>query len=451
MNPNQNTRVVAPLTRRDFLRTTSTAVASTAVLGSLTVERAAHAAGDDELKLALIGCGGRGSGATDQALKTKGKVKLVALADVFKDRLETSLTSLQTQNPDRVDVPAGRQFIGFDAYKQAIALADVVVLGTPPGFRPDHFAEAVQQGKHVFMEKPVATDAPGVRKILAATEEAKKKNLKVVVGLQRHYDPKYLETIKRVHDGMIGDIVALRCYWNDLGVWVHPREELEKSLGRSLTEMEYQMHNWYYFVWLSGDHIVEQHVHNIDVGNWAKRAYPIRCQGMGGHEVRRGKDFGEIFDHHAVEFEYADGVRLFSFCRHMRGCWNSQSEHAIGTKYNADLSGGVIRDPKDKNKIIWRYKTDVPVNPYQKEHDELFDAIRNDKPLNDAENGAKSTLSGIMGRMATYSGQMIIWEDALNSEINLMPDKLAWDAMPKVLPDKDGLYPMAVPGKTAAA
>lgn len=450
MNPDKNTSGTAPVTRRDFLRTTSTAAATTAVLGGLAIERFAHAAGDDELKIALIGCGGRGSGAANQALSTKGKVRLVAMADVFPDRIQESLQNLKRQHSAKVDVPPERQFVGFDGYKQAIALADVVLLGTPPGFRPDHFEEAVRQGKHVFMEKPVACDAPGVRKVLAAAEESKKKNLKVVVGLQRHYQPGYIEIMKRIHDGMIGEILAMRCYWNEAGVWVNRREDLEKKYGRPLTEMEYQLRNWYYFVWLSGDHIVEQHVHNIDVCNWAKNAYPIRCQGMGGHEVRRGKDYGEIFDHHAVEFEYADGVRMFSYCRHIRGCWNSVSEHAVGTKYIADLSGAVIRDPREKNKIVWRYKTDVPVDPYQAEHDQLFDAIRNDKPLNDAENGAKSTMTGIMGRMATYSGQMITWEDAIESEINLMPDKLAWDATPKVLPDKDGLYPVAVPGKTVA-
>ncbi len=448
MNQTNNNSGVAPVTRRDFLRTTSTAVATTAIMGGLSIERAAHAAGDDELKVALIGCGGRGSGATNQALATKGKVKLVAMADVFKDRLESSLENLKQQHRDKVDVPPDRQFVGFDGYKQAIALADVVVLGTPPGFRPAQFEEAVKQGKHVFMEKPVASDAPGVRKVLAAAEESKKKNLKVVVGLQRHYQPGYIEIMKRVHDGFIGDILAMRCYWNEAGVWVNKREDLDKQYGRPLTEMEYQMRNWYYFVWLSGDHIVEQHVHNIDVCNWVKQAYPTRAQGLGGREVRRGKDYGEIFDHHAVEFEYADGVRLFSYCRHIRGCWNSVTEHAIGTKYNADLSGAVIRDPREKNKIVWRYRAEVPVDPYQAEHDQLFDAIRNDKPLNDAENGAKSTMTGIMGRMATYSGQMITLEDALASEINLVPDKLGWDAQPKILPDKDGLYPVSVPGKT---
>jgi len=418
-------------------------MASTAFLGSLSLERGVHAAGDDELKLALIGCGGRGSGAANQALKTAGKVKLVAMADAFQDRLESSLGNLRQQHPTKIDVPPERRFVGFEGYKQAIALADVVVLAAPPGFRPLHFAEAVNQGKHVFMEKPVAVDGPGVKRVLAAAAESKQKNLKVVVGLQRHYQPGYLEIMKRIHDGMIGDVYALRCYWNDQGVWVKEREA-----GQS--EMEYQMRNWYYFVWLSGDHIVEQHVHNLDVCNWVKQAYPTKCVGMGGRQVRTGKEYGEIYDHHAVEFEYEDGARMFSQCRHIRGCWNSVSEHAIGSKYLADLSGHVIRDPSANNKIVWRYRTTQPVDPYQKEHDDLFDAIRNNKPLNDAENGARSTLTGVMGRVATYTGQVVLAEDVLESDIDTMPSKLAWDAPPKSLPDKDGWYKISVPGKDVA-
>ncbi len=436
------------LSRRDFLGSTSKVVAGGALLGALPVDRFAHGAGaDDTLKLALIGCGGRGSGATAQALTT-GNVKLVAMADAFKDNLANSLNGLKQKFADHMDVPADRQFVGLDAYKQAIALADVVVLAAPPGFRPMHFEEAVKQGKHVFMEKPVATDAPGIRKMLAAAEESKKKNLRVVVGLQRRYQPGYLEAIKRLHDGAIGRITAMRCYWNDAGVWVNPREKVAQMLGRQPTEMEFQMKNWYYFVWLSGDHIVEQHVHNIDVCNWVKQEYPAKCQGMGGRQLRTGKEHGEIFDHHAVEFEYADGTRMFSHCRHMPNCWTSVTEHAIGTNGTCEMSNTawIIRDPSKK--ITWRFRAEAPVDPYQREHDALFDAIRNNKELNDAENGTHSTMSGIMGRLATYSGQQILLDDAMASEINLFPEKLAWDASPRVLPDKDGFYPIAIPGKT---
>ncbi|MEP6664545.1 MAG: Gfo/Idh/MocA family oxidoreductase, partial [Verrucomicrobiota bacterium] len=279
-------------TRRDFIRTTSVTVGGTLAgalaASSVTAAKAADR-NDDTLKIVLIGCGGRGSGAANQALSVSGKVKLVAVADVFKGRLEESLANLKTQHHEKVDVPPENQFIGFDAYKKAIALADVVVLATSPGFRPTHFEEAVKQGKHVFMEKPVAVDAPGVRRVLAAAEEAKKKNLKVGVGLQRHHQLGYLETIKRLHDGAIGDIVAMRCYWNGAGVWLRPRQPGQ-------TEMEYQMNNWYYFNWLCGDHINEQHIHNLDVINWVKNDHPIRCHGMGGRQVRTGIDHGEIFD-----------------------------------------------------------------------------------------------------------------------------------------------------------
>src|ERR1043165_4010657 len=282
MNPEKN---AAAVNRRSFLQTTSTVVGG-ALVGALSIERAAHAAGSDEIKIALIGCGGRGSGAANQALSTEGKIKLIAMADAFPDRLNNSLNELKRAKAEKVDVPEEHKFIGFDAYKKAIALADVVILATPPGFRPIHFEEAVKQGKHIFMEKPVATDAPGVRRVLAAAEEAKKKNLKVGVGLQRHHQLGYLETLKRLHDGAIGDITAMRCYWNGTTPWVHPRAELEKHYGRKLTEIEYQMRNWYYFVWLCGDHIVEQHIHNLDVINWLKKGHPVKARGNGGCEMR---------------------------------------------------------------------------------------------------------------------------------------------------------------------
>src|SRR5206468_4705388 len=220
----------------------------------------------------------------------------------------------------------------------------------------------------------------------------KKKNLKVGVGLQRHHSPRYQETVKRVQDGQIGDTVLLRVYWNDQGVWVRPRKPGQ-------TEMEYQMRNWYYFTWICGDHIVEQHIHNLDVINWVKQGHPVRAQGMGGCEVRKGLDYGEIFDHHAVEFEYQDGSRLFSFCRHIQGCWDSVSEHVVGTKGTCDVSGHIIRGATP-----WRFRKREVRDAYQKEHDALFDAIRNDKQLNNADYGATSTMTAILGRLCTYSG-----------------------------------------------
>ncbi len=440
------------VTRRSFLSTASKAAAGGALLATLPVERFALGASPGEpLKIALIGCGGRGSGAANQALSTQGEVKLIAMADAFRDRLDSSFNNLQKQHKDRVDVPDDHKFVGFDAYKHAIDLADVVILATPPGFRPIHFEEAVKQGKHIFMEKPVATDAPGVRKVLAAAQEAKKKNLKVGVGLQRHHQKGYIETIKRLQDGAIGDLVSLRAYWNGSGVWVRPRKPGQ-------TEMEYQMRNWYYFNWLCGDHITEQHIHNLDVINWLKNGHPVRAQGMGGRQVRKADfktdqtpitidphtlDYGQIFDHHFVEFEYADGSRLFSQCRHIAGCWDSVSEHVQGTKGSSDISRFTISGPN-----AWRHRNQGDKNPYQQEHDDLFAAIRDDKPYNEAEYGAISTMTSIFGRMATYSGKMIEWDDAINSDISIMPKEYAWDAQPPVVPDVNGIYPVPVPGKT---
>jgi myo-inositol 2-dehydrogenase / D-chiro-inositol 1-dehydrogenase len=426
------------LTRRSFLKTTSTLAAVASLSPGV------FASNDDTLKLALIGCGGRGSGACDQALSTAGPLKLVAMGDAFKDRLDGSYNELKTHHGDRVDVAEENKFVGLDAYQHAIALADVVILATPPGFRPSHFEEAVRQGKHIFMEKPVAVDGPGVRKVLAAAEEAKKKNLKVAVGLQRHHQKTYIETIQRLHDGAIGDIVAMRAYWNGNTPWVRPRKELEEKLGRVPTEMEYQIHNWYYFVWLCGDHIVEQHIHNLDVINWVKQAHPVRAWGMGGRQVRNGIDNGEIFDHHCVEYEYPDGSRLSSQCRHMEGCWDSVSEHVQGTKGLCDVSGHRIKGEK-----AWRFSGDEGKDPYQQEHDDLFAAIRNDTPYSEtADYGANSTMTAVMGRMATYCGKEITWDEVINSQMDTFPKVLAWDAETPTKPNANGRYPIPVPGKT---
>jgi predicted dehydrogenase len=435
--------------RRDFLKGSTAAVVGGALVGNLSIATSAHAAGSEEIKIALIGCGGRGSGAAQQALRTKGSVKLVAMADVFADRLESSLKNLSADQDlkARIDVPDDRRFVGFDAYQKAIdAGPDLVILATPPGFRPIHFEAAVKAGKHVFMEKPVATDAPGVRRVLAAADESKKKKLGVGVGLQRRHQKIYLETIKRLQDGAIGDIVATRVYWNGSTPWVHKREDLEKKYGRKLSEMEYQMRNWYYFTWICGDHIVEQHIHNMDVANWLKGAYPVKANGMGGCQVRKGKDYGETFDHHAVEFEYADGSRMFSQCRHIPNCWSSVSEHAVGTKGTCDIGHGSIKFTQGEP---WRYRSaGRDPDPYQVEHDDLFASIREGNPINEAEWGAKSTMTAILGRMCTYSGKEITWDAALNSQIDLQPEQYSFDATPKSVPDADGLYPLPVPGFT---
>jgi len=447
--------------RRDFLVGSA---ASAAALGALSIARTAHAAGSDLLKVALIGCGGRGTGAAVQALSTAGPVKLWAMADAFEDRLQLSLEAIgkgqsgryDTQAhegfAEKVDVPPERRFVGLEAYKQAIdSGADVVIFAEPPGFRPSHFEYAVQAGKHVFMEKPLATDAPGVRQILAANQVAKQKNLKVGVGLQRHHQPEYLETVKRIQDGAIGKLVLLRCYWNT----GNPAKKPPQREG--LTEMQYQLRDWYFFTWLSGDHICEQHIHNIDVCNWIMNAHPVEANGMGGRQVRTGKDFGHIFDHHFVEFTYADGTKMYSQCRQIPGCWNSVTEHAHGTGGYANVSDFKIeatgQEPwslKKESRKARRGQAAPGSNPYQIEHDVLFDAIRNNKPHNEVEYAAHSTMTAILGRMATYSGKVVAWDEAFQSQLSLFPERLAWDAAPKILPDADGVYPVAMPGSTKA-
>ena len=425
--------------RRDFAK--KTIIAGAGIMASPYIAKAGfHHSVDDAIKVAVVGCGGRGTGAAVQALSTKQNVKLVAMADAFQDNMEKSLANIKLKvSEDRVMVTPETMFDGFDGYKSAIPLADVIILTTPPGFRPMHFEEAVNQNKQIFMEKPVATDAPGIRKILETAKKAKAKKLNVVVGLQRHYQDKYIQMMDKVHGGKIGDIVSAQAYWNSQGVWVRPRETGQ-------TEMEYQMRNWYYFNWLCGDHIVEQHIHNIDVINWAKQSYPVSAQGMGGREVRTGMDHGEIFDHHFVEFTYADGCVLSSQCRHIKNCWNQVSETVIGTKGKADFGKGLIA--KHGGKSIYQHDSANDPNPYQVEHDLLFDAIaKGEYKYDDTYNGAMSTMSAIFGRMATYSGQMITWDEALNSDISIMPKRYAWDANPPVMPDSKGRYAIPVPGK----
>jgi len=428
--------------RRNFVKKSS--ILAGGVLAAPFLAQANYFSGaSDVIKIALIGCGGRGTGAAVQALSTKQNVQLVAMADAFRDRLDDSYKNIQEAmegKKDRVNVKEENKFVGFDAYKHAIALADVVILTTPPGFRPIHFEEAVNQGKQIFMEKPVATDPAGIQRVLAAAEVAKQKKLNVVVGLQRRYQNSYRDLIKRVQDGAIGDIVSAQAWWNNDGVWVRPRQAGQ-------TEMEYQMRNWYYFVWLCGDHINEQHIHNIDVINWALDAYPVQAQGMGGREVRKGKDYGQIFDHHYVEFQYANGVTFNSQCRHIKNTVSKVDELLVGTK--GKLYCGDARITDHKGKVLYQFDKAKENQPYQTEHDELFEAVaKGEYKFHDAERGAKSTMTSLLGRMATYSGQMIEWDKAINSGINIMPKVYAFDAEAPVLPDANGLYPVAVPGVT---
>lgn len=437
----------AVTSRRDFFRKSSL-VAGGAMVGVLNLARSAHAFGSDEIKLGLIGCGGRGAAAAGQALnsvgneqlKPNGRVKLIAMADAFEDRVQASYRTLKGQHRDLVDVPKDRQFFGLTAYQQVLESGvDVVILATPPGFRPLHFQAAVRAGKHVFLEKPLATDAPGVRRVLEANAEAKQKGLAVAVGLQRRHEPRYRETIQRLWDGAIGQIQATRVYWNGHGVWVRKRQP-------NWTELEYQLRNWYYFAWLGGDHIVEQHIHNLDVSNWLLKGPPAECQGQGGRQVRTAPEYGQIFDHHTVEFTYPDGTKMFSQCRHVPGCWNVVAEFAHGTRGSADLSGGRILN--EQGQTVWKAGAKGGPGGHQQEQFDLFAALRRGEKPNEVDYGAASTLTAIMGRMATYSGQVVKWDEALQSQVALADFerlRALQDAAP-VQPDSTGLYPIPVPG-----
>lgn len=441
--------------RREFLKTSAIvaggAVAASTLTPGLSIAKSAHSFGSDEIRIAVIGAGGRGSGATWDALQTEGPIRIVAVADAFADpvrrtvkMLDRALAKMKKKNPafknKTIDVPEERQFVGFDAYKKALETdCDMVILATPPGFRPLHFTAAINAGKHVFMEKPVATDAKGVRQVLEATKLSKEKNLAVAVGLQRRHERRYRATIERLQNGMIGDINLTRAYWNGTTPWVRPRRE-----GQS--EMEYQMRNWYYFNWLCGDHIVEQHIHNLDVINWLKNGFPVKGNGMGGCQVRRGKDFGETFDHHFIEFTYADGSKMYSQCRHIPGCYNDVSEHAHGSHGYCNIGGAYMVD--NDGKKIWSYGQGGG-GGHQQEHHDLFADLRAGNLPNEGEYGALSTMTAIFGRMLTYCGKELTWDEALNSKVELgVRDFASFDDTPPVLPGSDGMYAVPTPGAT---
>jgi predicted dehydrogenase len=393
----------------------------------------------------MVGCGGRGTGATNQALHAIENIQLVAVGELFQDIAQKAIDNLSASNSTKVDVTPDRLFLGFDAYKKVISACDVVVCATPPTYRPMMFEEAVRQGKHAFLEKPVAVDAHGIRRVLAAAEEAKKKNLKVGVGLQRRHKPGYLEAVKRVQDGAIGDIMYGRTFW-DMGA---ARAFVPKK--PEWNELEFQLHNQFYFAWLCGDIIVDQGLHNIDVFNWIKGKYPVSAKGVCGAEVRRGKDAGWLMDHFAIEFEYEDGTRLFHQNRQIPDCWNYVAETAIGTKGSLEcINDRTIFNITGPNE--WHYQKENPiVDPYQQEHIDLFKAILNNEPYMEAERGAKSTMTAIMGRMAGWSGQLVKWDDAIKSEVLFGKEFKTLHEDPPVMPEADGTYKLPTIGKPGAA
>lgn len=417
--------------RRTFLKTSGAALVGGAVASRFGSLPAVHAAGSDEIRIGLIGCGSRGTGAVENALGSAPGVKLVAMADAFQDHLDNSLNYL-VQFKEKVDVPAERRFVGLSAFEKLLALDEVnyVILATPPGFRPSFIQATVASGKNFFAEKPVGVDGPGIRAVLKAADDAQAKGLRVGVGTQRRHQTGYLETLKRVHDGDIGQIVEARAYWNQGPIWVHPKEQ-------GWSDVEWQIRNWYYFTWLCGDHIVEQHVHNLDVVNWATNAHPVSAVGLGGRQVRTGPEYGNIYDHFAIDYEYPDGIHVASYCRQMPHCENNVSEALVGTKGFCQVNKYTMSGEKS-----WHFEAKDNL-PYVQEHTDLIAAIRSGNPYNELKPIAESTLTAVLGRMAAYTGQKVTWDQALNSPETLMPAKLEWGDL--------AVAPVAIPGQTQLA
>jgi len=392
-----------------------------------------HAGGNDQIKVGLVGCGGRGSGAIEQNLRGDSNCKLVAVGDAFRDRAEGLINNLRNHREEairgKVDVPAERIFVGLDSYQRVIEQADLVILATPPGFRSQMIQAAVRARKNIFTEKPVCVDGPTARQCFEAYEEANRNRLCIVAGTQRRYQTGYIESMKQIHEGALGTITSARCYWNQGRLWSRARTQ-------GMSDLEWQLRNWLYFTWLSGDHIVEQHVHNLDVVNWAMQAHPEKAVGLGGRQVRTAPEFGNIFDHFATDLEYPHGVHVLSMARQIEGCANSVSEAVIGTR-GTWVSGGY----RITGERPWQFPRGQDNQPYQEEHNALYRAIRQGRQINDLKNVTESSLTAVLCRMSCYTGKEVTWEQALNSQQKLMPDNLTWDM---TLP----VPAVAMPGRT---
>lgn len=391
------------VSRRDFLAA-GAAAATTLVAAKM------YAQTSQTIKVGIIGCGGRGSGALQNVLESDKDVQVAAICDLVESKAKATLNGLKKRHPDRVMPTADEVFSGLDGYKKLLASPDVnyVILATPPGFRPYHLEAAVEAGKNIFTEKPVAVDVTGIRKVLEAAKKSREKGLKVVAGTQRRHQAGYLETMKRLHDGEFGDILSARVYWNGQTPWFHQRQ-------KGMKDAQYQIYNWYHFLWLCGDHIVEQHVHNLDVANWAMGATPVKVSGMGGRSNRPvgdPKDVGNIFDHFALEYEYPNGVIVESFCRHIDGAEGNVTENFVGTKARVHTRDGEwLVNGRDLTQ-----GRGAESKPYVQEHADLIKAIRSDKPINELEQVANSTFTAILGRMAAYSGRTMEWDKVLHGK-----------------------------------
>ncbi|MCX8037980.1 MAG: Gfo/Idh/MocA family oxidoreductase [Candidatus Sumerlaeia bacterium] len=430
----KNNSKTAKTNRRRFLKVS--AAAGTAAAARLPVSRYAHAAGTDTIKIGLIGCGGRGTQAAMNAMNAGEEIRLTAMAELFRDRLDASLEKLKGMKPKQTDVKPDHCFIGFDAYKHLLQSGvDVVLIAPTSCFIPMLLTAAIDAGKHVFCEKPHGIDVPGVKTAMAACAKARQKNLAVVSGLCWRYDTGVRETMKRIRDGAIGDIVAIQETYVTQPYIVRPREP-----GQG--EMEYQLRNWYHFNYLSGDQTAQQLIHSLDKASWALGDKPpLRAWGMGGRQVCIDPRYGDQYDHQAVVFEYPNGVRVFGFTRDMPDCFNETSDIILGTKGRANLIQHRI-----EGETRWQFDGQKD-NMYNIEHQELFDSIRTGKPINNGDYMCLSTLLAVVAQMACYSGQMIEWDAAMKSTRVLTPPNIGFDSQPPVLPDKNGIYPTAMPGK----
>ncbi len=435
--PEESSHATQP-SRRDFLKTSSAAI-STAAVSSLAISRAAHAAGSDTIKVGLVGCGGRGGGAVLQAMNADPGVRIVALADLFDHRLSKGRELLEAEKPKQTTVSDDHCFVGFDAYQKVIdSDVDVVFITNTSRFHARHLKACVDAGKHTFVEKPAALDPPDVKIVLAAADEADKKGLNIVSGLMYRYDPGIQETMKRVHDGAIGDVESIQL------TTLRPNFRLRKRLpGQS--EIEYQFYNWTHFSWLSGDYGVASLVHHTDLAAWAmKEEHPENAFGMGGRAALYGEEHGDCFDHHAVVYEYADGRKTYAYLRVQPGCYVEVSDIIQGTKGRAHLLKYRI-----EGENAWQY--DGPKrNPYQVEQDELFTSIRSGRVINNGHYMGRSTMAGILGQIACYTGKQITWDQAMAAENVFGPteSECRFSMEPPVKPDADGTYPIRVPGIT---
>jgi predicted dehydrogenase len=415
------------ISRRNFIK----ASAAVSLAAALPGKERLFAAGSDKIRVGVIGCGEHGTSDVISCAKSAENVEITAMADVLKDRLDSSLQRIKGEVPDKIKVTDDTCFLGFDAYKKVLAAnVDMVMLLTPPHFRPQHLAAAVDADKHVFMEKPGCVDPVGVRSLIASSEKAEAKGLSIVAGTQRRHQNHYIELMKRIHNGDIGEIVSGQCYW----LWGSSDWHMNKRQP-GWSDLEWQIRSWPYFTWLSGDHIVEQHVHNIDVINWAMGTHPVKCLAMGGRQARTGPEYGNIYDHFAVEFEYPNGVRVASMSSQIQGTTNRENERIVGTKGVASGQGII------EGQNPFKYDGEQN-NPYVQEMADLIASIRNGEPVNEGRNVAESTMTAIMGRISAYTGRAVSWDWVMNaSELDLSPAAYDFDID---LP----VRPVAIPGKT---